>query len=433
MTTRIKQVAAVTLAIAAGLASIARAGPVPVSTTTITSFTPGDLVVMRGGDGTNSQNIDSNGEVSAYLDEYTRAGAYVGTVALPDSGANQFTLPGSAITSHEGQLNLSPNGQFLTFAGYETDDNATNAGGNLVPSGSGDNSSDRIIGEVGASVSSLSTNTIVNAYPGSIIRGAETVNGTDFWSYGKYVITQSGDNFGGLQYVAGTGGSATTTPLLPGDDWRQIQIVNGQMYGGTGSSSVGNHALYQIGTGEPASGTPAVTQLIPPPPGANSVTDFVFTNSASGTASPNGFNTMYYVGDQSGTDTFAKYFYNGASWSEAALLTSTHLGSGGVDIGIPESIAVAPDASITNAMDIYVSTPSGVYEATDTSGTASGTIANDSFTDLFGPNDSGSTDLTDENFYGLAFAPTAVPEPATVSLMAAGAAGLLARRRRRHA
>jgi hypothetical protein len=80
------------------------------------AFTPGDIVLMRGGDPSHSQSTFSSGEVPAYLDEYTPAGVLVGSTPI-DSAV--LTLPGVLVNSHEGRLNLSGNGQFLDFAGYQ--------------------------------------------------------------------------------------------------------------------------------------------------------------------------------------------------------------------------------------------------------------------------------------------------------------------------
>ncbi len=85
----------------------------------ITNFTPGDLVVLRGGDATNPDTTSTTNQVSLYLDEYTTSGTYVGTMNVPSSGANALTLPGIGDFQHNGVLNLSTNGQLLTFAGYQ--------------------------------------------------------------------------------------------------------------------------------------------------------------------------------------------------------------------------------------------------------------------------------------------------------------------------
>ena len=108
-----------TAAVAIGVTPVAFGQNTP-----ITSFTPGDLVVMRGGDATYSQSTYSNGEVPTYLDEYTPAGTYVGSYAIPTS---VMTLPGIGTDSHEGHLNVSGNGNFINFTGYQVPVDPNNA------------------------------------------------------------------------------------------------------------------------------------------------------------------------------------------------------------------------------------------------------------------------------------------------------------------
>jgi hypothetical protein len=116
--------------------------------TPVSQFTPGDYLIMRGGDSANPNGLNFNGEVNAYIDEYSQAGYYVGTVVLP-----AMTLPGANVSSHEGNLNISPNGQWIAFAGYDpsTDGPGTTASpvGNTPHSTSGTQSA--VIGEVNLS------------------------------------------------------------------------------------------------------------------------------------------------------------------------------------------------------------------------------------------------------------------------------------------
>jgi hypothetical protein len=98
-----------------------------VATSTAQAFTAGNIAVMRGGD-VNSVNSTTSsafasGEVPAYLDEYsinvvgtTATASYVGSFAIP---VNALTLPGNFVASHEGRLEISGNGQYLSFAGYQ--------------------------------------------------------------------------------------------------------------------------------------------------------------------------------------------------------------------------------------------------------------------------------------------------------------------------
>src|SRR5262245_29789670 len=91
--------------------------------TPLSSFVPGGLVLMRGGDSTASQSTHSTGEVPAFLDEYSisvsgsvATATYLGSYAIP---ADTLTLPGIGVQSREGRLNLSGDRRFLNFVGYQ--------------------------------------------------------------------------------------------------------------------------------------------------------------------------------------------------------------------------------------------------------------------------------------------------------------------------
>ena len=213
---RLAKHAAVAAASLLVIATVAHGQTVTTSFTPISSFTPGDLVVVRTGDATNADTTSTTTQVPVYLDEYTPAGAYVGTVSVPGTGAGAFTLPGSGDNQHQGLLNLSTNGKLLTFAGY----NST--------VGSGDANIDptvgKLIGTISTTAASLNTSTVVNSYgAGSAspyIRGAATIDGSQFWTFGKYAASGATSN-GGLAYVSGTGASATTTTVEGFADWRR--------------------------------------------------------------------------------------------------------------------------------------------------------------------------------------------------------------------
>src|SRR5215475_6334463 len=80
------------------------------------AFLPGDLAVVRLGDGTGTLG---NSATAAWLDEYTTSGALVQSIALPTAAAganNALTFTGNSAA--EGQIRLSADGQYLTVMGY---------------------------------------------------------------------------------------------------------------------------------------------------------------------------------------------------------------------------------------------------------------------------------------------------------------------------
>ncbi|HVU86172.1 MAG TPA: dockerin type I domain-containing protein [Pirellulales bacterium] len=362
--------------------------------TPITSFTPGDLVVMRGGDTTHSQQDYSIGEVPAYLDEYTPAGTYVGTYAIPTS---VMTLPGIGLNSHEGHLNVSGNGQDIDFAGYQQ---AVDPSTPRVTDGSGTGDYYQV-GQV--SLGGTFTHTALDtsqAFP-QFIRAAYSVDGTQMWVASKYNGPTANGFGGGLEYIANFGtATAHTTALQGGTDWRTVQVVGGQLYGGTGSSSVGAHGFYAIGQGAPTTPLPANTLLSPI--GNNSVTAFSFTtlpgsqpiNGVAGTP-----NVVYVTGDPSGTAYLGKLYSPGGTPLGASNLTfaSTANFSG---LGTPEGLSVRIDPTNSSWVDIFLQTTTGVYSAIDKSGASNAGFGSLQFTQIV-------SSTSDTSFYGLALIPTA--------------------------
>ena len=390
--------------------------------TPITNFTPGDIVVLRGGDATNPDTTSSTNQVSLYLDEYALSGTsatYVGTMDVPSSGASALTLPSIGDFQHNGVLNLSTNGHLLTFAGYQVPAGSADAftqGGNYQP----------VIGVIGNSASSLNTSTVVNSYgPGSAnpyIRGAYTNDGSGFWTFGKYA-SSGGTTNGGLAYVTGSGSTATTTTVEGFADWRDVIAVNGQLYGGTGSSSVGNHGPYQISTGEPTTNlgnSQANNTQLGNYPGGQSASSIALLDLPGNPNTQNGVNTLYTIGDQ-GTPGIVKYYYNGSAWVNQTSV-GLNLANNVVN---PTGLICVQDPSNPNDVDIAVSGTNGIYTYEDLSG-STGAIPSDAFTQVVAP-------ASNEAFYGIATAPSAVPEPSSIVLVLVGCvcAGSAAWRHRR--
>lgn len=407
-------------AVAAGLLSVVGFSAAAKADTLLSSFTPGDLVVLRGGDNTVSNTSAGeatngyDGTVNAYLDEYTTAGSYVGTIPVPG-----ITLDGVGVFSHEGNLNLSVNGGWLTFSGF--DPNQYPAGTVAQP----ENGTENIkIGEISTSAASLNTSTELYGdlgQTGQFAHGALSVDGNEFYVTGKYLTSAAGgyphtDNVG-IQYVTGVGSGATVATLEGGTDWRNLFIANNTLYGGTGSSSVGNHGGYLIGSFGtlPTSGTPVHTQLTNT---ANSVSNLALLDiptSDSSAGTQNGLNVMYTIADGD----IGKYYYN----TTTSTWTNTSFNDvDGTILANAVGLVASPDPTNSSWVDLYVSDPSGIYSYIDKSGDPTIGIAANSFTQIATPGDQGA-------FYGLAYSP--VPEPTCVGILGLGAMGLLSRRGRK--
>jgi hypothetical protein len=202
------------------------------------AFTPGNVVVVRVGDGTSSLN---NAAQPVFLDEYSlTTGQLVQSVALSTtaSGSNRpFTISGSATS--EGALTLSPNRQFLSLAGYDA-----TVGTASVSSATG---IDRVIALVNSS-GTVNTTTGISAgsaYTTNNFRGAVTKDGTGFWCAGA-----GSSNSGGTWYVPF--GSITASPIqvtTSQPNTRTINIFNNQLY--TSSASGTFYGIAEIGIGTP--------------------------------------------------------------------------------------------------------------------------------------------------------------------------------------
>src|SRR5215213_8938350 len=116
---------------------------VPTQPVLAASFTSGNLVVYRVGDG----GAGLTGVATAvFLDEYTPAGALVQSIAMPIavSGSNKrLTASGSSTT--EGMLTRSTDGQYLVLAGYDA------TPGTASISGTSSSTVNRVVGRVDAS------------------------------------------------------------------------------------------------------------------------------------------------------------------------------------------------------------------------------------------------------------------------------------------
>jgi hypothetical protein len=384
----------------------------------LTSFTPGDLVVLRGGNASFPDNNAVTSEVPVTLDEFTTAGTYVGSLSIDSTDSAALTIPGVGDFQHDGVLNVSTDGHWLTFAG------------NNVPAGAPDafaNASDgKLVGEVSQAASTLNTSTVVNSYgAGSTnpyLRGAYTNDGNEFWTFGKYPSSGATSN-GGLAYVSGTGPTATTTTVEGFADWRDVIAANGQLYGGTGSSSVGNHAPYQISTGEPTTNlgnSLANNTQLGNYPGGQSASALALLDLpvTAGVSTQNGLDVLYTIGDQA-TAGIVKYYYNGTAWVTANTDVALNASNNVVN---PTGLIAVQDPTNPNWVDITVSGTNSVYTYVDQGG-PTGAIPANAFADLIDA-------PANEQFYGVAVAPTAVPEPTCIGLLGLGAMGLMARRRR---
>ena len=357
-------------------------------------ITGGDLVVYQVGTGSAALTSAST---AAFVDEYTTSGTPVQQIALPTaaSGVN-FPLTNSGTAASEGELTVSPNGQYVTVAGYDA------APGVSSIAGTSATNDPRVVGIIPVSTGVPDTSTTLGstAFSGNNPRSAITTNGTSIWAGGAGG-TESTQ--GGVWYT--TDGSSTST-LLVGGNQRQVGVYNGQLYIGSGSGTApAVIGVSAVGSGLPTT-TGQTTSVIPGVDTGSSGSPYAYVmESLGGTNNPD---TIYVEDNTAGIE---KYSLVGSTWTLTGTVALPPSGTNG-----PSGLAALVVGSV---VDLYATTPSAIYNLDDASG-FDGTLA--------GTPTSIATAATNTAFRGIGVIP-AVPEPASISLLCLGGLGLLNRRR----
>ena len=188
------------------------------------SFTPGDLVIYRVGDGSSAL---SGASQEVFLDEDTPTGTLVQSVAMPTavSGAN-LRLTASGTATSEGLLTRSADGRFLVAPGYDADTGTANIAGTSSATVS------RVIGTVDANAA-IDTTTGLNTFNAGNIRSVTSTDGSNLWA--------TGANTGVVYATLGSTGTSFTVVSTTITNLRQIDIFAGQLYVLTFRSTVARH------------------------------------------------------------------------------------------------------------------------------------------------------------------------------------------------
>jgi len=368
----------------------------------LSSFTPGDLVVEEVGNGTTAL---SGTAAAVFFDEYTPAGLLVGNVALPSTGAGAITDGGTGGT--DGMITLSPNGEFLAFSGFNAPVGTSGVTGTATTA----------VQRVGGTVSFDGTVTTdllgTTAFNGAAARGAFATDPSDVWVNGKGNSTTDGIWF--------NNGSSST--LVANSNLRTIGYSSGQLLAANGTN------ILAIGSGLPTSGNfnPTISSIIAT--SGTALGQFVLvTVPGSGVSGPN---TLYVADSGSATKAILKY-----TLTSGTLLSGTWVANGTASIS---AFANTGAFGLTGVLDGNGSVT--IYGTSSNSSNNAGSLF--ALTDSSGyeGNLTGSaTEIAaasaNETFRGVAFAPspsiTPVPEPATfAALFGAGVLGVSAALRRR--
>jgi hypothetical protein len=265
-------------------------------------FTPGNIVVLRVGDGSIAL---SSASALVFLDEYTTAGSLVQTIQMPVilSGVNKrFVISGTSTS--EGNLSLSADRRYLTLTGYDTIPGtaavATTAG--IL----------RVVGLVDyAGAINTSTN-LIDGYLASNIRASYTLDGSAFWLSGT-----GGSSSGGVRYEV-LGGTSSVQVSTSVTNTRFVYVYNNQLY--VSSASGAFLGVSKVGVGMPIGTGETVTNFVNTGTGSSS---YGFALNPAG--------TVCYIADDRTVASGGgaqKWTFDGTVWTLAYTL-STNL-TGGV-------------------------------------------------------------------------------------------------------
>ena len=400
-----------------GVGSLVAAAGLPADAAILQ--TQNSVVVLRVGDGASAQS----GVGAVFLEEYSisytgtvpTGATHVQTIAVPAAGATGTRLTIGNTAAAEGGMNFSANGQYLMFAGYDSNVNAAGSTGNAR----------RMVGRV-----DLSGNVSIDAIYGTgttsannAIRGVTSQTGNEYW----FAMSASP----GIAYRTWEGGnnSVVTATSLATLNSRRLEIFNNQLY--VSSASGTNQGVSTVGSGVPTTTGQTVT-ILPGMPTTSGPQPYDFFFADANTlyvADDRSFNSTTSTGSTSGG--LQKWVLESGSWV-LKYTKNIDTGNDAIDYGL-RGLSGSVDAG--GNVTLFATSTYG------TTGTAnflvgiSDTLAN---TD---PNAVQYNSLASAasipgaggalaNFRGLESIGILVPEPGTIGLLAGGALLLGARRRR---
>ena len=253
--------------IALGAVGFWLGGYAAASAQSISSFTPGDLVIStvscQAGPACTSTSggLDTASPISLQEFSLGSGGASatsIGSLVLPQTqnsgGAGNSPISGEYGSASEGILQQSANGQYLTIIGYGVNANTFNAqSSNFGTAALGQTTSTagnpngvttvpRVVALIGGNGGVNTTTALTGVFNENNPRSVATVNGSSFYVSGQGV---TGDGTGGVFYA--TLGATTATAInanttspkgtpngtanpAVATETRSVEIYNGQLY-----------------------------------------------------------------------------------------------------------------------------------------------------------------------------------------------------------
>jgi len=356
-------------------------------------FQAGNLVVYQVGDGTAALTSAST---PVALAQYTIAGTPVGSpLVLPSTGTGAFTNAGTSTS--EGFLQLSGNGQFLYFAGYNV------AAGTLAVAGTTGTVAPRSVGQVDQNGNFVLSSLGTLAYSGGNPRSAYGTDGSNVWT--------GGSNQGVQYHVIGSGTTTGALSAAP-TNVRVVSVINNQLY--TSASSGAFVGVSTVGTGTPTT-TGQTTTALPgfPTTAGPSNYQYVGINSPTNPNSFNGIDTLYVADDRitNGSGGIQRWNFDGTNWVNSGTITPPDAAGTGF-AGLRGLTATVAGSTVSLYGTTTEASANRLVTVTDMLTGLGGTFG--AFSNL-------ATAPANTVFRGVSFAP--VPEP--TSLLAVGAGTLL--------
>jgi hypothetical protein len=249
-------------------------------------FTPNNLAILR----ITGSSIGNTGiGYATSIVEFKRDGTPTGTNVALSGGSPNFVVEERAV-AHEGQLNLSADGNYLTAVGYNS---AVGTAAATMRTG------EKRIARIGANgVADLSTSVpAAQAFSGVSMRSALSGDGSSYWVQSGTVNATA---HGVRTINHGTSTSSAWTPGT-GSGYRSINMFGGVIYSTQGASPV-------INTHDGAGGTTAMTIASSPSIAAPEYTQMLFLDSNN-----DGAYDLLYIADRNSG--LRKFYGSGTSWT----------------------------------------------------------------------------------------------------------------------